>query len=103
MEGAYLGLAQMEGAILNEAKMDRSTYLTDASLRGASVRAVDWSSVAILPDQVNAMFGDGSVILPPGMPWPAHWPRHKLNGQDFDTQYTLWRKNPAGYTPPPPP
>jgi uncharacterized protein YjbI with pentapeptide repeats len=100
MEGADLFKARMEGAVLIGARMDRSTSLTDATLRGASVRDVDYSSVGLSDDQVNSMFGDGSVTLPPGMDRPPHWPKHELGSSEFQRQWRLWQSDPATYTPP---
>ena len=103
MEGASLWHARMEGAYLWQARMDAANSLDGANLSEAAVRELDLSSVPIAPDQVASMFGDGSVILPPGMTRPAHWPKQGLSARGFTTEYRKWRADPAAYTPPPPP
>jgi uncharacterized protein YjbI with pentapeptide repeats len=103
MEGANLGGARMEGVFLWKARMDSFTSLTAAIFQGAAVREVDFGEVPISAEQVNAVFGDDTVILPDGMKRPAHWPDCKLELLTFDTEYRKWRANPDTYTPPPKP
>jgi uncharacterized protein YjbI with pentapeptide repeats len=105
MKGADLTGARMDGAGLTGARMDD---LTEATLRGACARSVNYSSVRISGDKVKSMFGDASVILPGGVgpdspDWPAHWPKWKLVGEDFWTEWRKWQADPAAYIPPPPP
>ncbi len=100
LEGADLRGAHLEGADLGGAHLDEKTSLTDATLRGASVREVDWSMVNISQDQVNSIFGDASVTLPPGITRPAHWPDTELDPLSFEAEYNKWRADPATYTPP---
>jgi uncharacterized protein involved in high-affinity Fe2+ transport len=83
--------------------MDSFTSLTAAIFQGAAVREVDFGEVPISAEQVNAVFGDDTVILPDGMKRPAHWPDCKLELLTFDTEYRKWRANPDTYTPPPKP
>ena len=107
MEGADLSGTRMDGADLREARMDSRTSLAGATLRGAAARDVDWAAVPIGQDQIASMFGDASVILPEGLTRPGHWPDWALplyehdNPNDFDTQWRLWRSDPAAYRPPP--
>ncbi|KAA0909842.1 pentapeptide repeat-containing protein [Aquicoccus porphyridii] len=118
MEGAGLFGARMEGADFSEARMDSHTGLHDAKLQGAALRNVDYSSVGITQEQVDATFGDASVTLPKRITRPVHWPDWELPNRpihrigwelppfDETTFYTQWRKwlsNPATYTPPPKP
>ncbi len=105
LEGANLSGARLEGAVLSGATFDAATSLTDALFQAASVREVDFSLVSISPDQVNSMFGDGSVILPGGKgitdpEWPKHWPRRVAGIFGFQTEWRAWQKR-IGYTPPP--
>lgn len=105
MEGANLSMARMEGTNLGGARMDKATNLTDALLRGASVRFVDDTALAQLRRYLKDMFGDGSVNLPPEER-PAHWPDWRLPNKGehaFHTQWRDWQDNPATYTPPPKP
>ncbi len=106
MEGAVLRKARMEGADLRAARMDSSTYLTAAAFQGAAVREVDWSSVNLSQEQINALFGDASVTRPEDMEKPDHWPGWELplSGENgFYTQWLLWQSDPDTYTPPPEP
>jgi len=100
LEGTNLRSAHLDGAILWSAHLDEKTSLTDAALRGASVREVDWSMVNISQDQVNSIFGDASVTLPAGITRPAHWPDTELDPLSFEAEYNKWRVAPTTYTPP---
>ncbi|MFM2356124.1 MAG: secreted effector protein PipB2, partial [Pseudomonadota bacterium] len=108
LEGAVLSWARLEGADLSGARLDDRTLLTDATLRGASVRSVDWQNVSLSPDQILSMFGDGSVILPGGVKpgeqgWPEHWPERELGWGEFEEEWRKWQADPEGYEPPPVP
>ncbi|WP_323036643.1 pentapeptide repeat-containing protein [Pararhodobacter sp.] len=113
MEGAILGLARMEGADLWLARMDASTSLNLATLTGAKLREVDYSNVRISAEQVNASFGDASVILPEALrPAPDHWltwkPQYRSDDATeitFLSEYQRWLDTPAGeeFIPAPPP
>ncbi|MDZ7709275.1 MAG: hypothetical protein U5K36_03645 [Roseovarius sp.] len=64
------------------------------------------ATVPFAQEQVNAMFGDASVILPEGVERPAHWPDWELlhfGEHGFDTQWRKWQDDPEGYVPPPAP
>ncbi len=71
--------------------MDEETSLTAAPLRGAAVREVDFNTVPFSQEQVDAMFGDGSVKLPPTLTRPD-WPVEVLDYFDFVTQWYAWRE-----------
>ncbi|EEW25121.1 pentapeptide repeat-containing protein [Rhodobacter ferrooxidans] len=113
LDGAFLGLARLEGGILELARLDGAdlrqtrmnarTKLSKAALSGAVFREVDYSTVLISQDQINATFGDGSVVLPAPLTRPAHWPQQALDFGGFDTEYQKWQSDPAAYTPPPEP
>ena len=57
----------------------------------------------ISQQQIDAAFGDGTVILPAPLTRPAHWPPQKLDYRSFFSEWRKWRANPAAYTPPPRP
>ena len=104
LEGANLSGARLQGANFWGAGFDAATDLTGTSFDAASVREVDFSLVSITPEQLNAMFGDGSVILPAGKgpsdpEWPDHWPRQALGEIEFTTQWREWQVSTL-YTPP---
>ena len=103
MEGADLWQAQMEGAKLWQVQMNASTGLPGAVLRGASLRNVNCTNLPLFRDQIDQVFGDGSVILSEGMERPAHWPEWVLRGGVFEKEWRQWQADPAAYTPPPKP
>ncbi len=100
MQGADLRVARTEGAILSGSRMDQSTNLAAANTTRAAVKSVDWENVPVSADQIKSMFGDASVILPPDLPQPPHWPEQDLNLGDFLTEWEKWQADPAAYTPP---
>ncbi|WP_334194087.1 pentapeptide repeat-containing protein [Pararhodobacter sp.] len=109
MDGTFLWRARMEGVYLGDAQMNEATDLKDAIFHEAGLRSVDWSSVKISQAQVDASFGDSSVILPDTLNRPRHWPDWALpqhakdGGPSYDSELAKWRTDPASYTPPPPP
>lgn len=98
LQGAYLGGAELQEADLEDAKFDSSTNLTEALFHAASVRFVDFTNISISAEQINSMFGDGSVTQPKGMHRPAHWPVEKLGLDEFPIQWRRWQKS-IGFTP----
>ncbi|MDJ0824957.1 MAG: pentapeptide repeat-containing protein [Rhodobacter sp.] len=90
LEGADLSDARLEGADLSEVKCDAGTIVEGAELRFAGVRSSDLSQVALSQDQLDAMFGDGSVALPAGLDRPAHWPDEDL-GDAFHRHWQEWQ------------
>jgi hypothetical protein len=51
------------------------------------------------------MFGDASVTLPGGQgqdheSWPAHWPKFKLDDEQFKEEWQVWQADPDNYVPP---
>jgi uncharacterized protein YjbI with pentapeptide repeats len=103
---ADLSFSNMRGADLDGARMDSDTSLIATTLSSAAMRNVDYANVPISADQVNASFGDASVILPAGIDRPAHWPDWELpsGGEHaFLDEWRKWQADPEGYTPPPKP
>jgi hypothetical protein len=90
MQGADLGAAQMQGAILWGAQMDEKTSLIAAALRGAAMREVDYKDISLTQEQVDEMFGDGSVELPSALTRPD-WPAETLDYLDFESQWRAWQ------------
>lgn len=78
------------------------THLFQAKFRGAGFQDLDWSSVPISQIQIDAAFGDGSVILHAGLTRPAHWPQGKLGWSDFGAEWRKWQSDPAAYALPAP-
>lgn len=100
MEGANLEMAWMEAADLRGARMNEKTILTGAITRFAAVNSIDLSRVNITQEQVNAMFGDASVVLPNGIERPRHWPDTRLNPRSFQSEWQLYKSDPDAYVPP---
>ncbi|MBU2980698.1 pentapeptide repeat-containing protein, partial [Lentibacter algarum] len=106
LEGADLRSARLEGANLDSARLYSSTNLTEALLRGASVRSVDDTTIRHLAPFLQDMFADGSVTLPKGTARPAHWPDWELpplGEHNFYSEHQKWLADPDNYTPPPNP
>ncbi|NIZ10640.1 pentapeptide repeat-containing protein [Pseudooceanicola sp. HF7] len=99
LQGANLSRAMLQGADLWEAQLDQKTALTDADLRRAAVKEVDFTDVPQITDHLSSLFGDGSVSLPGGRgheeaDWPEHWPREDLDADFFGKAgpfYDAWR------------
>ncbi|KMW56222.1 Pentapeptide repeat family protein [Candidatus Rhodobacter oscarellae] len=110
MERAILTLARMEGAILVTAKFSEDTDFTGAAVQYAAMKWGNYERVNLSQDQVNAMFGDRSVILPAGMKfegphyfdvtgYPAHWLDTDANYiTEFLPAWRAWQKA-QGYAP----
>ncbi|WP_435259490.1 pentapeptide repeat-containing protein [Thioclava sp. FR2] len=103
LSGAKLSGARMEGAYLRGARMDASTSLTAALLRGAAVKEVDYTNVGLSQDQIDQMFGDGSVRWPNGVNRLKHWPDWEMGWDDFHEEWEKWQADPENYVPPPKP
>lgn len=103
LEGANLWWAHLEGANFRGTSFSRSTSLLRATFRGARISKVDLSGILVEPDQIQSMFGDGSVTLPVGVTpshpdWPKHWPQEKLDYEAFKTQWRAFQRS-IGYIP----
>ena len=91
MEGAYLREAWMEGAILSAARFSDKTNFSAAVVQYAVVKSVDLSMATLSQDQVNSLYGDGTVQISDDVTRPAHWPEAELGGPDFYTQWRAWQ------------
>ncbi|MEM9011765.1 MAG: pentapeptide repeat-containing protein [Pseudomonadota bacterium] len=111
LAGANLSWARLERAVLARAVLDDAELtwaelagasLGGASMVGAALRFVDLREVkdATAP-MVAAAFGDASVILPDGWPWPPHWPRAVLTNAAFHGRWRGWRQSRGLVWPPP--
>jgi uncharacterized protein YjbI with pentapeptide repeats len=101
LPGTSLRSARLEGANLQEARFDAHTDVRDAELSGASWQDVDLSMLDLTQAQIDATFGDGSVILPARLARPAHWPTEALHTTAYFDQIDRWWANRDGITPPP--
>ncbi len=90
MEGADLTLARMEGADLSWVHFDENTAFHRADFQAAFWKEVTLLNVHLSQDQINASFGDGSVILPEGLERPAHWPKETVETVEYDEAYENW-------------
>ncbi|WP_297768490.1 pentapeptide repeat-containing protein [uncultured Roseovarius sp.] len=100
LQGADLIAAQLDGADLTGTKMDKSTLLSAANFSASALRGSDFTSVPQIADHVMYAFGDGSVRLPDGVEWPAHWPTFELDYDQFDEEWRKWQADPETYVPP---
>jgi uncharacterized protein YjbI with pentapeptide repeats len=79
---------------------------------GCAIKSMDLQSSCdlhrLLQDKDNLLgdwFGDASVILPGGHGpehenWPPHWPKAKLDDDEFRNEWHRWLATPDTYTPP---
>ncbi|MCR9086209.1 MAG: pentapeptide repeat-containing protein [Rhodobacteraceae bacterium] len=99
MQGADLSEAQMQRADLWGAQFDEATTFRPATLRGAGLKVVDLSMLALDPDILAGAFGDATVTLPDGLatgtPPLAHWSTEDLEHQYWDEDnspfHIAWR------------
>ncbi|MEM9550983.1 MAG: pentapeptide repeat-containing protein, partial [Pseudomonadota bacterium] len=104
LQGARLFMAQLQGANLAGAQLDPATDLRAATLRGAALRSVDFTNVTLSDDQINQVFGDGSVVLPGGVTpddrehWPAHFATEELEPPEFFKQWRAFQAS-IGFDP----
>ena len=92
MQNAELWRANMQNAHLRDANLQNAKNLSDALLRGASLRFFDFTNIPISKDQIDEMFGDGSVTLPDTITWPSHWPKEELSDEEFTKKWRAWQK-----------
>ncbi|MEO1606289.1 MAG: pentapeptide repeat-containing protein [Pseudomonadota bacterium] len=102
LQGAGLGRAQLQGANLVGAEFDEATSLKDATLRGASLREVDCTSLPEFTRHLDDIFADASVTPPGGARpgddgWPKHWATEVL-GADFYSAWRAWQRS-IGFDP----
>lgn len=82
LQGANLGRAQLQGAVLGGAQMSESTNLGDATLRGASLRSVDDTTIGLLRPFWHDIFTDGTVDVE-SEKRPTHWRDEVLEASVF--------------------
>ncbi|MCV6597895.1 MAG: pentapeptide repeat-containing protein [Mangrovicoccus sp.] len=97
-QDADLSGANLQGALLWGSRFSDSTKLKDADFTGAAFKDLDLSKLAVTPEQLAQGFGDGSVILPPGLTageYPlTHWTAEPLsldNSPQSDAFTQAWR------------
>jgi uncharacterized protein YjbI with pentapeptide repeats len=103
---AILAIARLEGADFRGVKIDKGTNFGGAVFRQTAITSIDWSSANISQEQIDATFGDASVVLPKGITRPAHWPDWRLPSggeHEFEAEWHKWQADPASYRPPPKP
>ncbi len=102
MQGAVLIGAQMQGATLTGAEFDESTDLRPATLRGAAMRSVDFTTLPQITAHLQDVFGDRSVTLPEGTSdYPTHWnqddppPKIVFYGENdkFTQDWRAWQRS----------
>ena len=94
----------MEGADLSEARFNSATSFGATSLRSAALTEIDVSMTDLTQDQVDATFGDASVILPDGVTRPTHWVKWKMLPEServFYSEWQSWQADPENYAPRP--
>ncbi|WP_160382765.1 pentapeptide repeat-containing protein [Pseudooceanicola pacificus] len=103
LQGAHLGEAQLQGADLTGAQFSDTTAFYPATLRGAGLKAVDLSMLALNADLFKDTFGDSDVTLPEGYPWPEDWrPKdaEPLQLFEFEPEWRAFQDR-IGYVPDP--
>lgn len=101
IEAANFRKARMEAANLAKTRIISSTNLGSAVVNGAALWSKDYSKASLSQEQIDQMFGDGSVTLPEGLTRPAHWPDRVLSWGTFRAEWRKWQADPEGYVPPP--
>jgi hypothetical protein len=92
MQHAVLSAANMQNANLVNANLQHARHLTDAFLRGAALKSIDFTNIPISQDQLELTFGDESVILPKSLDRPSHWPHEDLSPTLFRHQWRAWHE-----------
>ena len=100
LHGMSITTAQLHAFTLGPARLGAETELTAASLSAAAVSSVDFLEFPQIAGHLKRMFGDGTVTLPEGCDWPAHWPRHELDPTEFIKKWRKWQADPGAYEPP---
>ena len=89
---SHLVTANMQYAYLVNANLQHARHLTDAFLRGAALKSIDFTNIPISQDQLELTFGDESVILPKSLDRPSHWPHEDLSPTLFRHQWRAWHE-----------
>ena len=105
--GANFQNSSLSGADLGSITVDEATDFSNASFKETALRRVDFRQTEISVDQMDASFGDATVILPAAsdqrLRWPEHWPIWSLPDwveHDYHAEWRKWRADPGSYTPP---
>ncbi|MEM9011766.1 MAG: pentapeptide repeat-containing protein [Pseudomonadota bacterium] len=97
LTNARIGTASFDDAVVQWMGTDH------ASLRGLDLRRARFGPTTRpggedpTVDRVDVKFfqnafGDASVLLPPNIPWPRHWPPHRLRPAYYLARYREWRR-----------
>ena len=92
MQSSYLNRVSMRSAYLSNVNFNKVKFFETVSLEFSCVRKCNLSDSGISQDQINVVFGDGSVTLPDSITWPSHWPKKELNDDEFYTKWEEWKK-----------
>lgn len=91
LNDANLDGAQLQGAFLLQTSMNQDTDLSDAALRGAAFRSVDFSKVNLTQGQVDEVFFDASVILPDHIEPSSRIELVYVKDEDFIAAWRAWQ------------
>lgn len=87
LSGATLSDAILKGTNLNFSLFGPDTKMSSTVFDGTCIAGVDLKDVSKFTIFLDVVFGDGSTILPKGIAWPDHWPKEKLEQEDFVAQW----------------
>lgn len=98
LQGAKFLMAELQGTHLLGAVLDSTTSFKTATLRGAALKSLNLTEIAIGAEQLTDMFGDATVILrdghgPDHKNWPDHWSKEELNRDDFEPQWRAFQQS----------
>ena len=85
MQRSWLDWANFQGARMVMARFQEANFSATEMLY-AGVKAADFTGVTHLSKgQLDVMIGDGSTILPAGMPHPSvdNWSKKELSSEAF--------------------
>lgn len=99
MYGCSLVATSMDGVLLRDIVIDEHTRINEANLTGSAIKDADISRMRQLAEHLPKMFGDGTVILPPEIDRPLHWPKRNLSTIEFDREWRRWQADPESYAP----
>lgn len=108
LKDANIWEARLDWANLSEARLEGADFDEKTRLDGAALRAIVVPALTFSPKQIDACFGDESVILSGNLLYgrlarPTHWPDLELIGGHFGNEWRRWRADPENYTVPPRP
>ena len=103
LQRAELRWANLQGASLMNVRLDDSTGLGTADLKGAGLRGTDCTNQPQLNDHLDDFFADASVTphggaRPSDEGWPEHWAREELNIIEFNKAWLTWQRS-IGFDP----